>query len=133
MPADVQYLRDNRVALFTYHPPLTAPELLAVFDDYAAACQKASQPVHGIGDVSTLSSLPGKVLSLLRASSNSPLRQRMAGSFVVVTKNAFLKIMVNATTSLMPHIKVYIVDSLDNAWAKIDEILAAEGRTVKPA
>ena len=128
MPAEVEYHRDNRVALFKYHPPLTAPELLAVFDNYATACQRASQPIHGIGDVTELTSLPPKVLSLLRAGTNSPLRQPRAGAFIIVTTNAFIKVMVSATTRLMPHVRIFIVDALDKAWAKIDEILAQEVR-----
>jgi hypothetical protein len=126
MPADVQFLRNNRVALFEYQSPLTAQELLSVFDRFSAACARATQTIHSISDVSALSRLPGNVLSLLRATKTSPLNQPMAGNFVIVTRSTFIKTMVSATRRVMPRNTIHVVDTIDKAWAIIDQVLAEE-------
>jgi hypothetical protein len=126
MPATVEYLRDNRVALFKYQSPLTSGELLSVFQDYESVCRQATKPLHGIGDVTELKSLPSRVLSILRSDQKSPLQQPMAGSFVIVTRNAFIKAMVHATMRLMPQTKIHLVEDIDQAWEMIDQILDKE-------
>jgi hypothetical protein len=127
MPAEVQFLANNRVALFKYRSPLTVNELTGVFDRFCSACSQASEPIHSIGDVSEISSLPSNILSLLRNGKNSPLHQSMAGVFVIVTRNSFIRAMVSASARLMPGTKIQAVETMDEAWAVIESTFAAEG------
>jgi hypothetical protein len=126
MSSNVQFLRNNRVALFEYQAPLTAQELLSVFERFSRACAEASEPIHSISDVSAISNLPSNVLRLLRASKTSPLNQPTAGIFVIVTRSTFIKTMVSAARKLMPKITIQVVDTIDKAWTIVDQVLAAE-------
>jgi hypothetical protein len=37
-----------------------------------------------------------------------------------------MKVMITAMTQLTPHVQLSIVDTLDEAWEQIDQILAKE-------
>jgi hypothetical protein len=125
MPIRVEWLKDNRVAVFTASSPLTVADIANVFNDFASACEKLSVPVHTIHDTLAVSNIPDNVLSLLR-SRRSVINHRMAGSFIIVARSAFMKSIINMMTRLFPWRQIYMVSTVQAAWQKVEELLAAE-------
>ncbi len=126
MPVDIEYLRNNRVAIFRYSNPLTSSELVKAFADFSLMCNQATAPLHTIIDVSRLTIMPKNILSLIRSSGNSPLRQPMAGVFIVIASTAFLRALVAAIARLAPKARVLVAETMSEAMAMMDRVLDDE-------
>jgi hypothetical protein len=128
MPVKVQLLRNNRVMLFTYSSPLTTAEAVSASQSYRSARDRASAPLLTIHDLSRVSNLPQSVLSLARSRCFDRVRHPMEGVMVIVTHSSFIKALAGAVLRLIPGLEMRVVETMDQAWATVESILAEEVR-----
>ncbi len=125
MAVAFEFARDGHVLVATYAHRLEQGDLASVFDALMSACEQASTPVHNIADFTQLVAFPPNVLSLAR-SHYQQLRHPMLGAFVVVSPNRFFETMLNSIVRIMPHLKLKVVRTIEQAWVEIDHTLERE-------
>jgi hypothetical protein len=131
MPVNTELLHDDRVLVLTYTDPLMNSDVLSGINAYQDTYAKATRPLHSINDVTQVTRMPPNLLSLIARTQDSPFRHSMAGIFVVVTNSPFVLTLASATARLIPRSKIRAVETLESAWAEINEVLAAEDTPVK--
>ena len=127
MSFEVRACRNDRVMLFSYAEPITAMDIESAFEKFRVVADKATAPVHSVSDLSLVSLLPANMLGFVR-SPQSPICHPNAGQMVVVSRNNFVGAVMSAIARLMPQARIHPVPSMEQAWIKIDDILAQEAQ-----
>jgi hypothetical protein len=125
MPVQVEIHREGRAVLQTYLDPLDMREVIEKHDWIVKqVLDHATKPVHSITDMRTLSRLPSNILSqgLSAISTVHP----MGGEIILVTTNAFLNTMANVFKKAVRKYNVSLFQTMDEAWAYVDKLLASE-------
>ncbi len=127
MPIQVELIRDNRVILQTYSDPLDSAHMSALRNKMDRVILPAAEgKVHIIADFRAVKNLPGTILSsgTTMLSNSHP----NTGQIVCVTPSAFINAMARIFVSLSAkaNVPVKIVQSLEEAYAEIDTLLANE-------
>jgi hypothetical protein len=125
MPVETIFLRDNRVVSHTWYKPITIEDINKAFNSMAPLYDKATEPVHTIFVHLHAANLPPNVISVALRHPNSPFSHPKSGRLVIVATDPFLRAMGRTVGRLRPN-KVTLVSTLDEALARIDDVLTQE-------
>ena len=132
MPVEVELLRNDRLVVYTWADPVSNDDFTGAFDSVAPLYRETTRPIHSIQVAYKVTNLPPNVLGTVLRMSNSPLVHPMSGTVVVVTTNSFVRTMVQTAAKLRRKGKLQVTATLDDALAKIDQILLEETSYIDP-
>ena len=123
MPVRVEFIRENRAVIQTYIDPLVSTDLIGsqqimIRDIFPHTVGK----LHIIADFGAVKNLPALVLR----SSSAMMRTAHpnTGHIICVTKNTFIVMIAQVFARLSPQYPVKVVQSLEEAYQEIDDLLA---------
>lgn len=129
MPAYASLSNNNRVVIHKYCDPLKLSEIEASLNKHQAVYESATAPIHAIFDASQLIYFPKSIIDALHFISKQPdnlLDHPMAGVNIIVTMSSYVMMMASLSAGMIIESEIVVVKSMDEAWAKIDELFAAE-------
>jgi hypothetical protein len=125
MSVEIEFAKNDRVVVAKYSGQMTAAHMITVVNSLNTTLERTSLPIHNITDLSQATAFPANMLSVIRGLQKI-LRHPMMGTFVIVTSTTFYHVMINAIVRVFPFLKIRVVNTLPEAWAEIDSLLAAE-------
>lgn len=129
MPIRVELLRNNRLTVFTYSDPFTVAELNEALATGMSISDSAKGRVYAIHDASQIRSLPRNLLGFASRTGKENVTHRIVGPVCVIAPSMFIHTIVNTIARVLPKDKLLVVNSMDEALAKIDALLANELNT----
>ena len=124
MPIEIQLMREGRVIVEIFTDPLDMDDIVQNLKNHHEILDRSDKPIHSITDTTGLTRLPSNVLGNSRRSFATA--HPLAGVNVVVTSNAFFKVVAELFIKVVPHYKIKIYKTMNEGWAEIDRILAEE-------
>ncbi len=115
MPVDIHYEADEHLIVGTWTNPVSHKDFAQAFKIAEGAYKETTSIVHTIYDASTLTQMPANSISIYLRDPNSPLRHKMAGLFVVVAANAFIRAIVETAGKVSRNPRVHVATSLEEA------------------
>ena len=126
MPVSLELLHDNHLMVFTYTDPFSIVEMNEMFNNAMPLLDKVTGAVYGIHDGSRLRTLPRNMLSFASRTGKVNLNHPNAGSVCVIAPTMFMHVVVNAISKALPSGKLFVVKTMEEALAKIDQLMADE-------
>jgi hypothetical protein len=126
MPIKAELCRDERVLVYTMTDPLTMDEFAPVALSYEKYFKEKLR--HILVDAMHLTQLPINILSFFFQETSLPERIQRSdyGYSIIATQSPALRIRASVARHVLPPDKIIIVQSVKEAWAVMDEILAKE-------
>lgn len=124
MSSEAQFLKDNRVILYTYSDPLDLSKDTQILVEHRQLYENAALPIHRIIDATHITKIPSGLLSAVLHNTN--LRHPKSGSIVLIIQHPMFSILADVVRRAIRSADVRVVHSMDEASAEIDRILAKE-------
>jgi hypothetical protein len=124
MPVDIHFNTDENLIVATWTNPVTHNDFAEAFKLAKTAYEKATAPIHTIYDAGTLIQLPANSISIYLRDPHSPLKHKMAGLFIVVAGNAFIRAIVTTAGKAARNPRVHVTATVEEAH----EIVARTSR-----
>ena len=121
MPVTMVHIVEKNQIVATWTNPVIQADFAEAFAFVAPLYKQAKLPIHTIYVASGLNGLPPNALSTYLRNPDSPLRHAMAGIFVVVADNTFIRMIVETAAKLARAKAVYVAPSLEEAVALVAE------------
>ena len=128
MPIKMDIQRENRLLIFTYTDPFSVGELNEAMAKAMAVVEMANGLVYGIHDGSHVRNLPRNLLSFASRNGKTNLKHQHSGPVIVIAPSMFLHAVVSAVARIMPPERLFVVASMEEAIAKVDELMAKEAQ-----
>ena len=122
MPVDIEFVADENLIVATWTNPTTHSDFTEAFKVAHSAYSNATSTIHTIYIASGLTQLPANSISTYLRNPDSPLRHKMAGCFVVVADNSFIRAIVETAGKVSRNPRVYVAPSVEEARLIIAEM-----------
>jgi hypothetical protein len=119
MPVDINFRADDNLITATWTNPVSHADFAEAFKVAKTVYATATTTIHTIYEASHLTALPGNAISIYLRDPNSPLKHRMAGYFVVVASNAFIRSIVETAGRVARNPRVVVTATIEEAHAII--------------
>lgn len=126
MPVKAELCRDGRVLFYTLSDPLSMDEFAPIALSFEKYYDENLR--HVVADTMHLTRLPGNILGFFFQQTKLPHRviRPDFGYSVVATQSPAIRVVMGVSRHVLPPEKIVVVDSVSEAWEKMDEILAKE-------
>lgn len=131
MSLEIQFLKDNRVLLCRYSDPIDITQDAATLAQHRYLYDRATLPIHRIVDSTQVTKVPPDLLTALLHSTN--IRHPKSGAIIVIVNQALFRILAEMVKRVVRSADVRVVNTMSEALAEVDNILASEQQETFPA
>jgi hypothetical protein len=126
MPIKAEIVRDGRVYYAVMTNPLGLKDLETGFNVFYNRLKVSPDIVHAITDIRDLNIVPPNLVSYTITNFRHIMTHEKSGAFVIIVRNQFLRALSMAIGRFVPGLTMIYVLTPEQAWARIDDLLATE-------